>query len=58
LRDWYARNLEKIDSKLHFVLYWPPAGMIGFEKRTIWEFLLYQRGLKNYFGTAAAEAAA
>jgi hypothetical protein len=34
------------------------AAMIGFEKRTIWEFLLSQRGLKNHFGTAAAEAAA
>jgi len=33
------------------------AGMIIFEERTVWEFFLGQRGFRNHFGTAAAEAA-
>lgn len=32
--------------------------MIGFEKRTVWEFLLGQKGLKNYFGTGVAKVVA
>jgi len=36
--------------------YFGPGGIIGFEKRTVWEFLLGKWSFKNDFGTDTAEA--
>jgi ribosomal protein L27 len=33
----------------------PTARRIGFEKRTVWEILLGQRGSKNHFGTGVSQ---
>jgi hypothetical protein len=58
LRDWYVRNLEKIEPKPRVVLFLAHTGKIRLEKWTGWEILLDQRGLKTHFGTAAAKGAA